>query len=97
MPRTPMVISKETFELIKTYLEAIGYHHGPVGISVNDTALLKSLRLVWDGDKRAYYLVGGVDGPILVLNPDDIEQFLNDPSIVQGSKVRLSPLYQKYY
>lgn len=86
-PRTPMVISEETFKLIVAYLKAVGFD-GPVGISVDDSVLLKALRLVWNGDEGAYYLVGGVDGPIRVLNPEDIERIMNDPDIVKGSKVR---------
>ncbi|KAJ3816326.1 hypothetical protein F5880DRAFT_1456516, partial [Lentinula raphanica] len=87
-PKLPMNISSETFKLVKKHLQALQYQ-GPVSISCDDSKLQPMLRLYWDGVKQRYFLVGGVDGPREVLDADNIQQLLNDPSIVLGTKLRL--------
>ncbi|KAJ7847920.1 hypothetical protein B0H14DRAFT_2211120, partial [Mycena olivaceomarginata] len=88
-PRFPMVIDDErTFTLVQEQLVALKYD-GPVGLSCDDTKLFAGLRLYTDKAKNADFLVGGVDGPILVLNPEAMKRILADPTIERGTKVRL--------
>ncbi|KAJ8700697.1 hypothetical protein PTI98_003700 [Pleurotus ostreatus] len=88
LPRFPMKICNESFQRLKNQLTALGYV-GPVGLSCDDTKLLPSLRLYWDKDENSYFLVGGVDGPIRVVNADEIKQALRDASVVKAEKLRI--------
>ncbi|KAJ3770857.1 hypothetical protein FB446DRAFT_646265 [Lentinula raphanica] len=90
-PKLPLTICDETFSLVKSRLDALGYS-GPVAVACDDTKLFSSLRLYWDsteGQNGSYVLVGGTKGPIVVENPDDVERYMKDPSITKGTKVRL--------
>ncbi|KAJ7143457.1 hypothetical protein C8R46DRAFT_1316074, partial [Mycena filopes] len=88
-PRFPMVIDEErTFKLIQDQLAALKYD-GPLGLSCDDTKLFPGLRLYNDKIKNADFLVGGVDGPIRVADPEAMKRILADPTIVRGTKVRL--------
>lgn len=82
-----MTICERTFELVVEHLDAVNYD-GPVCLSCDDTKLLSALRLYWDGNKKAHFLVGAVGGPIKVPNPDDIKSLMSDPTIEKGTKVR---------
>ncbi|KAJ6459147.1 hypothetical protein C8R47DRAFT_1028273 [Mycena vitilis] len=86
-PRFPMEIEDRTFTLVKEHLAALNYD-GPVGLSCDDTKLFAGLRLYTDKDKQDF-LVGGVDGPIRVADPEAMKRLLADPTIVKGTKVRL--------
>ena len=81
-----MTICDQTFELVVEHLEALNYN-GPVGLSCDDTKLLASLRLYWDGKKKKHFLVGAVGGPLEVPDPDDIKPLMSDPNIEKATKV----------
>lgn len=87
LPRAPMTICDQTFKLVVEHLEALNYD-GPVGLSCDDSKLLSSLRLYWDGQKKAHFLVGAVGGPIEVPDPDDIKTLMSDPNVEKGTKVQ---------
>ncbi|KAJ7865909.1 hypothetical protein B0H14DRAFT_3595961 [Mycena olivaceomarginata] len=88
-PRFPMVLEDERiFLLIQEQLAALKYD-GPLGLSCDDTKLFAGLRLYHDKIKKADFLVGGVDGPLQVANPEEMKRILADPTIQRGSKVRL--------
>ncbi|KAJ7712478.1 hypothetical protein B0H14DRAFT_3018370 [Mycena olivaceomarginata] len=80
-------LTRPDFELIEEYLNTIDYH-GPVGLSCDDTKLFASLRLYHDAKENADYLVGAVDGPIRVADPEAMREVLEDPNIVKATKVR---------
>jgi len=71
---------------VKEKLDALHYT-GPVGLACNDTKLFSQLRLIWDSKKAQHYLVGGVNGPILVSDPDKVGDLMKDKTIVLGTKV----------
>lgn len=81
-----MTICDRMFELVAEHLEALDYY-GPVGLSCDDSKLLGSLRLYWDGKKKIHFLVGAVGGPIEVPNPDDIKTLMSDPNVEKATKV----------
>ncbi|KAF9487860.1 hypothetical protein BDN71DRAFT_1436548 [Pleurotus eryngii] len=81
-----MKICNESFQHLTNQLSALGYAR-PVGLSCNDTKLLPSLQLYWDKDKNSYFLVVSVDGPIRVVNADEIKQALQDTSVVKAEKL----------
>ena len=85
-PRFPTQICSRSFELIVEHLKALDYD-GPVGVSCDETKLFSTYRLYWDGDQKQYYLIGGVDGPILCLNEDDIRHALEMNKDRIGTKV----------
>ncbi|KAJ6573789.1 hypothetical protein DFH09DRAFT_915806 [Mycena vulgaris] len=87
-PRFPMEINDHTFALVEAHLAALKYD-GPVALSCDDTKLFPSLQLYTDKEKHADFLVGGVDGPIRVADPEAMKKILADPKIVKGTKVRL--------
>jgi hypothetical protein len=84
-----MVIDDErTFTLVQEQLKALKYD-GPLGLSCDDTKLFAGLRLYTDKAKREF-LVGGVEGPLRVANPDAMKRLLADPTIEKGVKVSKS-------
>ena len=86
-----MTISDRNFELVVEHLNALNYD-GPVCLSCDDTKLRSALRLYWDGEKNAHFLVGAVGGPIEVPNPEDFKTIMSNPMIMKGTKVRVSQL-----
>ncbi|KAK7448058.1 hypothetical protein VKT23_013815 [Stygiomarasmius scandens] len=87
-PKLPMTINEETFTSVKSHLKALQYN-GPVALSCDDTKLLPSLRLFYDGVQKTHFLVGDVNGPMIVPNPESIKEIMNSENIVKGTKVRL--------
>ncbi|KAJ6618077.1 hypothetical protein B0H10DRAFT_2379381 [Mycena sp. CBHHK59/15] len=87
-PRFPMVIDDRTFTLVQEHLAALKYE-GPVALSCDDTKLFAGLRLYHDKIQKADFLVGGVDGPIRVVDSAAMKKILADPTIVRGTKVRV--------
>jgi hypothetical protein len=85
-PRFPMEICDRTFQLIEDHLTALN-HTGPVGLSCDDTKLFSSLRLFWDKEKNSYFLVGGVNGPYRVADPDSVRQVISEGKIKKATKV----------
>ena len=82
----PLDICPETFTCVKKCLNAVEYP-GLVGLSCNDTKLLSRLRLYWDRSKKKHVLLGSMDSPREVANPEDIEAIMNNPDIKRGTKV----------
>ncbi|KAF7324216.1 hypothetical protein MSAN_02534100 [Mycena sanguinolenta] len=84
-PRFPMVIEDErTFTLVQNELNALKYD-GPLGLSCDDTKLFAGLRLYTDKSKGDF-LVGGVEGPIRVANPDAMKRLFGGPHHREGNE-----------
>ena len=81
-----MEIGDRTFELVSDHLKALNYT-GPVGLSCDDTKLFSSLRLYWDSDEDSYFLVGGVDGPYRVADPESVKEVISEGKIQKATKV----------
>ena len=91
-----MEIGEQTFIDVVEHLTALNYT-GPVGLSCDDTKLFTSMRLFWDAEKKAYFLVGGTDGPCRVANPDEVRAVLEDPNFHKATKVRCyEPTYSVF-
>jgi hypothetical protein len=88
-----MEICDRTFQLVEDHLAALN-HTGPVGLSCNDTKLFSSLWLFWDKENNAYFLVGGVDCPYRVADPDSVRQVISEGKIKKAMKVCR---YRYYY
>lgn len=88
-PRFPMGIGDANFELVSEYLKTLNYD-GPVGLSCDDTKLFGTLRLYWDSEKNAHYLVGTENQPRLVPDPDSMADILKECQSCMATKVRLS-------
>jgi hypothetical protein len=63
--------------LVVEHLRGISYN-GPVGLGCDDTKVFATFRLYWDSDQNAYFLVGGTNGPIKVLDPENVKQAVED-------------------
>lgn len=81
-----MEICNRTFDLVEDHLKSLG-HTGPVGLSCDDTKLFSSLRLYWDADQDSYFLIGGVDGPYRVADPESVKNVIAEGKIKQATKV----------
>lgn len=81
-----MEIYNLTFQLVADHLTSLNYM-GPVGLSCDDTKLFSSLRLYWDSDENSYFLVGGVDGPYRVPDPDSVREVIAQGKIQKAMKV----------
>lgn len=88
-PRFPMDICEQTFQSVADYLQALNYT-GPLGLSCDDTKLFASLRLYWDGKQKSHFLVGGIDGPYRVADPDAVKEVIDQAKIIKASKVSYS-------
>ncbi|PSR74626.1 hypothetical protein PHLCEN_2v9692 [Hermanssonia centrifuga] len=87
-PKMPMAIRDRSFELVSQQLEVLCYE-GPISLSWDDTKLLPAFRLFWDPDRKAHFLVGAIEGPICVADPEMARAIADDLSHVLGTKVRL--------
>jgi hypothetical protein len=58
-----------------------------LALSCDDTKLFATFQLYWDSQDNNYYLVGGVDGRILVVNPDQIQETLAVTKAEKATKV----------
>ena len=85
-PRFPMEICDETFELVIDILRSIGWS-GPVGVACDDTKLFDTWRLYYDAVTKRFYLVGGIDGPILVTNPEKVQELMASLAVKKAKKV----------
>ncbi|KAL1661458.1 hypothetical protein GGF50DRAFT_61078 [Schizophyllum commune] len=87
-PRFPMEICDETFELVVNTLRLIGFW-GPVSVACDDTKLFDTWRLYYDSVTKKFYLIGGVDGPILVSDPEKIQELIDSLATKKAKKVRV--------
>ncbi|KAI5884956.1 uncharacterized protein SCHCODRAFT_01176952 [Schizophyllum commune H4-8] len=87
-PRFPMEICDETFELVVSILRSIGYS-GPVSVACDDTKLFDTWRLYYDLVTKKFYLVGGTDGPVLVTNPEKVQELMDSLAGKKAKKVRV--------
>lgn len=81
-----MEIGEDTFTAVRDHLQVRGYT-GPINVACDDSKLLSGLRLHYDPREQKHFLVGGIEGPIHVPNPEDIENVMNDPAVKKGTKV----------
>jgi len=72
-PHFPMDIGTRTFELVAEHLNALDYN-GSLGLSCDDTKLFATFHLYWDSKEKAHFLVGGVDGPLRVVDAENVNQ-----------------------
>lgn len=85
-PRFPQEIGPRTFTLVTDCLDQLDYQ-GPCGLSCDDTKLFSTYRLYWDAQKKGHFLVGGVDGPMQVLDPENMEVLLQASEDKKAVKV----------
>ncbi|TFK67006.1 hypothetical protein BDN72DRAFT_899354 [Pluteus cervinus] len=90
-PKFPLEIGDETFERAVSHLTSLGYS-GPCSLGCDDTKLLSALRLYYDKKKKAHFIVGGVDGPVEVLDPDKLEAAIDELRSKRGTKIRVFTL-----
>ncbi|KAH6870856.1 hypothetical protein BKA70DRAFT_1578587 [Coprinopsis sp. MPI-PUGE-AT-0042] len=87
-PKFPFSLGTRNFELAKQHLEEISYD-GPVGLACDDTKLFSNLGLVHDPVKNKHFLIGGSDGPIEVLDPEQVRSVMEESKKHAGTKLRL--------
>ena len=85
-PSIPLTICAETFVRAKEYCDALSYS-GPIALSCDETKLLSGLHLYWNPVDNTHYLVGSVNGPMKVLDPDQVKDLMGDSTTILGSKV----------
>lgn len=81
-----MDICDRSFQLVVDHLTALDYS-GPLGLACDDTKLFGSLRLYWDGQEKAHFLVGGIDGPYRVADPEAVREVISHAKITKATKV----------
>lgn len=87
-PKLPIAICDDTFIVVHNHLQALAYT-GPISVACDDSKLLSGLRLHYDAKEDKHFLIGGVDGPIHVPEPKDIETTMADPGVKKGTKVNI--------
>ncbi|KAF6765888.1 hypothetical protein DFP72DRAFT_996748 [Ephemerocybe angulata] len=88
-PRFPMDINERTFEGVVNELKLLGYIGGHVALSCDDTKLLPGYRVYYDGEDKTHYLVGGTEGRLRVIDPDQVQSVLDDANSEKATKLRL--------
>ncbi|KAF8979759.1 hypothetical protein BDQ17DRAFT_1519184, partial [Cyathus striatus] len=73
----PMDICEHTFNLVAEQLQLLGFS-GPVCLSCDDSKLLAAYRLSWSDEDQTHYLVGGMEGPLRVADPNQVKAVLDD-------------------
>jgi len=91
-----MDIGTRTFELVTEHLNALDYD-GPLGLSCDDTKLFATFRLYWDSKEKSYFLVGGVDGPLRVVDAENVKQAIQNAKADKATKVGLVKVLQLYF
>lgn len=71
VPRFPVVICPQSFNLVHDHLMKLAYT-GPVGLSCDDTKLSPALQPYWDQVTKCHFILGGSSDPIQV---PDVESF----------------------
>ena len=84
-----MEICDFTFKLVADHLDALDYN-GPVALSCDDTKLFATYRLYWDKEQDSYVLIGGTDGPLVVMDPDSVQEVIDQAKAQKATKVRVS-------
>ncbi|KLO09998.1 hypothetical protein SCHPADRAFT_819503 [Schizopora paradoxa] len=87
-PKCPMGISKENFVETKRQVTVIGYT-GPSSVACDDSKLLATFRIHHDTKQDAHFLVGGVEDPIRLANPKELEEILSKNQSEKATKLRL--------
>ena len=82
-----MQICNRTFQLVQEHLSALSYSDGPLGLSCDDTKLFPSFQMYWDSEQKGHFVVGGVDGPMRVSDPDKLREILHDLGTAKATKV----------
>jgi len=83
-----MEVCEKSFELAADHLQMLKYT-GPLALSCDDTKLHATFRLYWDSEKKAHFLVGATDGPLHVLNPDQVKDAIEEAKERKATKVML--------
>jgi hypothetical protein len=86
-----MEICECSFDIVKDHLETLDYD-GPLALSCDNTKLFATFRLYWDSQEENYFLVGGVNGKILVANPDQVRETLAIAKAEKATKVTFPSL-----
>ncbi|KAJ3002796.1 hypothetical protein NUW54_g5652 [Trametes sanguinea] len=95
-PQFPLSVEECTFEMAEAYVKRLGYQ-GPVSLSCDDTKLQPAFRVVYDRAKDTDFLIGGIDGPLEVANPDELRKLLDAlPKTKKAQKIRLWTLQAPY-
>ncbi|KAJ7580404.1 hypothetical protein C8J56DRAFT_1006450 [Mycena floridula] len=87
-PSFPIGITPRTFTLAAAHLENLNYS-GPVALSCDDTKLSPALRPFWDSDRQGFCMLGSTGEPLLVANPELLEQAIQQANIQKATKLRL--------
>lgn len=95
-PRFPQAICEQTFQLVVNHLSELDYT-GPTSLSCDDTKLFATFRLYWDGQEKAHFLVGGIDGPIKVIDPESVKDMIMESTDKKATKVSTDPLLSLLY
>lgn len=85
-PRFPLEICDRTFQLVADHLAAIDYR-GPTSLSCDDTKLFSTFRLYWNSQEKSHFLIGGIDGPIQILDPENMKETLAAVKDKKATKV----------
>lgn len=75
-PRFPQEICDRTFQLVRDHLSELDYN-GECSVSCDDTKLFSTFRLYFNGKENAHFLVGGVDGPVKILDPENMQSVID--------------------
>ncbi|KAF4598659.1 hypothetical protein EYR38_007065 [Pleurotus pulmonarius] len=89
-PKMTIGISDATLERAIKYLNDYGYpHNAPLACAVDDTKLHPSLRPYYDQSKKTWFLLGSTGDPLIIANPEQLAELIEQASGDLATKLRL--------
>lgn len=85
-PSIPFTITEATFDLVEEHVRALEYP-GYLALSCDDSKLLPALRLHYDATQKTHMLVGGINGPLRVADPEQVRRVMESADVQKGTKV----------
>jgi hypothetical protein len=86
IPRFPVTICPQSFDLICDHLAKLAYT-GPVGLSCDDTKLSSALQPYWDRDAECHFILGGSGDPIQVPDVESFRELIEEAGVKKATKV----------
>ncbi|KAF7420714.1 hypothetical protein PC9H_011232 [Pleurotus ostreatus] len=89
-PKMTVGISEATLQRAVKYLGDYDYPStSPLACAVDDTKLHPSLRPYYDQSKKTWFLLGSTTGPMIVADPDQLDQLIHQASDSLATKARV--------
>lgn len=89
-PKMTVGISEATLKRVIKYLDDYNYpRDAPLACAVDDTKLHSALRPYYDQAKKTWFLLGSTGDPLIISDPEQLPELIQQASSDLGTKLRL--------